>query len=261
MILNKIRSLCSAPYLCVLSPKLFALSLIFVFSCNKSADINGNKAFVSFTHYAYNVNPLTLEINGDTVFSAIPFDSATGYPYVTVTSQISNTSIFEQNNVDTFLTGFSSFRQGAYYSIYIYDTLNALGANSKSMIILQDNPPLNSDTTVSIRYMNFSPSPFGLLLVNTRADSLAIDTVSFFPESFVGYNPNPAAYTFQTLLAGNYNIFAYLDSARPTSDSSNFRYLGNYPISVLYNYNFNLLGFTNVDTGLYKLQLKTVPLN
>jgi hypothetical protein len=254
MILNKFSSVSLSGRLKTLSIQLIVLSL---FSCNKTANINANKAFVSFTHVAYGVGPLTLKINDDSIFWAIPYDSATGYPYANVTSQVSNTSIFENN--DTFLSGFSSFRQGAYYSIYIYDTLDA---RSKSMIILQDNPPLNSDTTVSVRYMNFTPSSLiGLLLINTRQDiPFAGDTVVISPQEFVGYNPVPSAYTFQSILAGNYNIFAFKDSIRATPDSSNIRYLGYWPISISYNYNFNLMGFIN-DTGVYKFQFKPVPLN
>src|SRR5436305_5775759 len=178
MILREFNRFFSSSGLRALSLQLLALS---IFSCDKTANISANKANVSFTHVAYGVGPLTLKINGDTVFSAIPYDSATGYPYGIVTSQVSNTTIFE--NTDSFLTGFSSFRQGANYSIYIYDTLDK---SSRSMIILQDNPPLNSDTTISIRYLNFTPSSLiGLLLINTRHSvSVASDTVVISPADF-----------------------------------------------------------------------------
>jgi len=255
MILNKFKSVSLAARLKTISLQLIALS---IFSCNKTSNISANKANVSFTHVAYGVGPLTLMINGDTVFSAIPYDSATGYPYGIVTSQVSNTTIFE--NSDSFLTGFSSFRQGANYSIYIYDTLDK---SSKSMIILQDNPPLNSDTTVSIRYLNFTPSSLiGLLLVNTRHSTpVASDTMVISPANFVGFNPTPSAYTFRPILAGNYNVIAFTDSTRPAPDSSNFRRMGNWTFSIISNYNFLLMGFGNLDSGLYKLQFKPVPLN
>jgi Domain of unknown function (DUF4397) len=256
MILNKFSRVSLASRLKTISLQLIALSL---FSCNKTANINANKAFVSFTHVAYNVDSLTLKINGTTVFSGIPYDSATGHPYATVTSQISNTTILE--NSDSFLTGFSSFRQGAYYSIYIYDTLDM---NTKSMIILQDNPPLNSDTTISVRYMNFAPSSLiGLLLVNTRHGSIPVasDTFVISPANFVGVNINPAVYTFQPILAGTYNITAFTDSARPAPDSSNFRSMGNWTFDITSNYNFLLIGFGNLDSGQYKLHFKPVALN
>ena len=256
MILNKFSIVSLSGRLKTLSLQLIALSL---FSCNKTSNISANKAFVSFTHVAYQVGPLTLRINDSDVFTAIPYDSATGHPYASVTSQVSNTSIFE--NSDSFLSGFSSFRQGAHYSIYIYDTLDA---RSKSMIILQDNPPLNSDTTVSVRYMNFTPSSsqIGLLLVNTRHGvvPVASDTMVISPEYFVGTDINPAAYTFRPLLAGNYNVIAFTDSTRPAPDSSNFRQMGNWTFSITSNYNFLLMGFGN-DTAQYKLQFKPVALN
>src|SRR3954463_2315721 len=108
MILNKFKSSSLFQALKNISLQLLALSL---FSCNKTSQINANKAYVSFTHVAYEAGPLTLIIGGDTVFSDVPYDSATGFPYGTVTSQISNTTILENN--DSFLTGFSNFRQGA----------------------------------------------------------------------------------------------------------------------------------------------------
>jgi hypothetical protein len=255
MILNKFSSVSLSARLKVLSLQLLALSL---FSCNKTSNISANKAFVSFTHVAYNVGPLTLRINDSVVFSGIPYDSATGHPYATVTSQISNTSIIESS--DTFLSGFSSFRQGAYYSIYIYDTLDE---SSKNMIILQDNPPLNTDSTVSIRYMNFTPSSLiGLLLINKRQDiPFAGDTITISPAPFVGSNNNPAAYLFRPILAGTYNIFAFTDSTRAAPDSSNIRFMGNFPISITSNYNFNLMGFWNDTAVQYKLQFKPVALN
>jgi hypothetical protein len=256
MILNKFSSVSLSGRLKVLTLQLMSLSL---FSCNKTANISANKAFVSFTHVAYGVGPLTLKINNSIVFSMVPYDSATGHPYDTVTSQISNTSILENNN-DSFLSGFSSFRQGAYYSIYIYDTLDR---NTKSMLILQDNPPLNTDSTVSIRYLNFTPSSLiGLLLINKRQDiPFAGDTIVISPANFVGVNPNPAAYTFRPILAGTYDVTAFTDSARPAPDSSNFRKMGSWTFDIISNYNFIMMGFGNLDSGQYKLQFKPVALN
>lgn len=259
MILNKFKRVPLAARLKTISLQVIALSL---FSCNKTANINANKAFVSFTHVAYQVDPLTLIISGDTVFKDIPYDSATGHPYATVTSRVSNTDITENN--DSFLSGFLSLRQGAYYSIYVYDTLDS---HTKSMIILQDNPPLNSDTTVSVRYMNFTPSTnIGLLLINTRhgINPNAYDSIVISQKGFVGTgtNTNPASYIFQPVLAGNFNITAMADSARPAPDSSNFRFMGNYTLDISSNYNFNLMGFGNADSNsIYKFQLRVVPLN
>src|ERR1700759_590138 len=108
MILNKFSNVPLAARLKTISLQLIALSL---FSCNKTSNINANKAFVSFTNVAYQVDPLTLIITGDTLFKDIPYDSATGHPYATVTSQVSNTDIIENN--DSFLSGFTSFRQNA----------------------------------------------------------------------------------------------------------------------------------------------------
>jgi hypothetical protein len=256
MILNKFSSVSLSARLKTISLQFIALSL---FSCNKTANINSNKAFISFTDVAYQVDALTFKINGDMVFTAIPYDSATGIPYAPVTSQVSNTFIFE--NSDTLLSGFTSFRQGARYSIYVYDTLDA---NTINMIILQDNPPLNTDTTVSVRYMNFTPSfSIGLLLVNTRHGSTpnAYDTIVIPRENFVGTNINPASYTFTSIVAGTYDVTAYIDSAKPAPDGSNFRKMGNFTFNITSNYNFNMMGFGNDTAGLYKLQFKSVPLN
>jgi hypothetical protein len=257
MILNRFSNIPASGRLMVLS---FKLCIISLFSCNKTSNISANKAFVSFTHVAYNVDSLTLRIGGNTVFSSIPFDSATGHPYATVTSQISNTTILE-HGVDSFLSGFSSFRQGAYYSIYVYDTLSP-NPSAKSMIILQDNPPLNADTAISVRYMNFTPSSkIGLLLVNTRHGSMPVasDTFIISPAVFVGANINPAAYTFQPILAGNYDVTAFADSTSATG--SIFRSVGNWSFSITSNYNFLLTGFGNLDSGQNKFQFKPVALN
>jgi hypothetical protein len=256
MILNKFSRVRRVARLKTISLQLIALSL---FSCNKTANINANKAFVSFTHVAYQVDPLTLIINGDPVFKDIPYDSATGHPYAAITSRISNTDITENN--DSFLNGFLSFRQGAYYSIYVYDTLDS---HTKSMIILQDNPPLNSDTTVSIRYLNFTPSSsIGLMMLNTRHGTtpVASDTIVIPQENFVYSNPNPALYRFIPLVAGNYDVIAYVDSARPAPGGSNFRSMGNWTFNIVSNYNFIMMGFGNDTVGLYKLQFKPVALN
>jgi hypothetical protein len=131
------------------------------------------------------------------------------------------------------------------------------------MIILQDNPPLNTDSTVSIRYLNFTPSSLiGLLLINTRQDiPFAGDTITISPAPFVGLNNNPAAYTFRPILAGTYNIFAFTDSTRAAPDSSNIRFMGIFPFSIISNYNFILMGFGNDTAGQYKLQFKPVALN
>src|SRR5258705_10351572 len=111
--------------------------------------------------------------------------------------------------------------------------------------------------------MNFMPSSLiGLLLINRRQDiPFAGDTITISPAPFVGSNTNPAKYIFSPILAGTYNIFAFTDSIRAAPDSSNIRFMGNFPISITSNYNFNLIGFWNDTAGQYKLQFKPVALN
>jgi hypothetical protein len=261
MILNKFRPFSLSGKLKALSLQLFALSL---FSCNKTANINANKAFISLTHVAYGVDPLKIYFDGKLLFpSAIAFGQTTGTsdnPYDTATSRIGELFLGTPDS-STSKQGNASFLQQAHYSIFAFDSLNK---NSFNLLILQDNVPIRTDTFTYIRYMNFSPgdSIWGLKLINNRKDfPYLADTVLIPSGSFVGFNINPSAYSFTQVRSGNYNVFAFRDSSNPAIDSSNFIRLGDLQIDSLVNYNIYLQGFLGMDTGVNKFQLKSVPLN
>ena len=75
MILNKFSSI-SIFRLRKVGLQFLALSL---FSCNKTANINANKSFVSVTHVAYGVGPLTVTANGTPFYSGtLSFSNTTG---------------------------------------------------------------------------------------------------------------------------------------------------------------------------------------
>jgi hypothetical protein len=258
MILNKFTPFSWFHTLKVFSFQLLAFGL---FSCNKTANVNGNKAFLGVTHVAYGVGPLNLTVEGDTL---LPFavslgqtSGIPGNPYDTVISRVNYLSIFlEQNPAQPFLQGNAAFQQQAHYSMFIFDTLDIGTAN---LIIFQDNASFPAgqepiaDTFAYIRYLNFSPgSKLGLYLVNAR------DTVSYIPAGyFVGYNLNPSAYPFLSIPMGYYSATAYIDSL----NSGHTWHLDSLLISNDKIYNVYLQGFINLISGPDTLQLKSVLLN
>jgi hypothetical protein len=267
MILNKF----SIP---LLSRKVKALSIqvlaVSLFSCNKTANVNANKAFVGLTHVAYGVGPLMLNLNGTPLLS-VPdsfgqTSGTTGNPYDTTTSRITDMQII-QGSIPL-LQGNSAFQQGGRYSIFVYDSLDQ---RSFSLIIFQDNASIRIDTITNIRFLNFSPGPIarGIKLINTRKDiPYLADTILIGPGLFVGYDINPSDYRFTQVRIGKYDVFAFMDSSNPRMDSlnpgldsSNFFHLGPLEIDSTINYNIYLLGFYGDSTSVNKFQLKSVPLN
>jgi hypothetical protein len=262
MILNKFRPDSACFKTSTLCLQLLAFSL---FSCNKTANINGNKAFVALTHVAYGVGALNLFFpnNGDSLLTAgISFgitSGVAGYPYDTATSRISEMQL----TGDTlFLTGNAGFQQGARYSVFAYDTLDA---RSIALLIVQDNVTVPVDTLVNFRYMNFSPgSEIGLrfvyihdttvVLPDTTVHIVVRDTVNILPSLFVGYNPDPASYKLNnTAHIGSNQVFAYVDTS--------FKRLGTIQLDSTKSYNIYLQGYFNSTTPQDSLQLKSVRLN
>ncbi len=266
MILSKFSTVSLTARLKTISLQLIALSL---FSCNKTSNINSNKSFVGLTHLAYNVPAIRMTLNGKYLFpDSLSFGNGSGtstYPYDTTVSQVSEMNIFLAQDTTQNVAGNAAFRQGAQYSIFFFDSLTAIGP-AVSLIILQDNPTIRTDTFTNYRYMNFSPGDtiWGLKLINNRNDiPYAADTVVIPASVFVGLNNNPAEYPFSTIRSGNYKVFAYRDSTNPAPDSSNFNALGNIQIDSLVNYYIYLQGFYG-DTSSQspnKFQLKWKQLN
>jgi hypothetical protein len=261
MILNKFRPISLSSKLKALTLQLLVLSLL---SCNKTSNINANKAYVSLTHVAYNVDPLKIFFNRDSLFSGtLAFGQTSGVPgnpYDTVTSRIGELFLGTADS-STSKQGNASFLQQAHYSIFAFDSSDR---NTFNLLILQDNVPVRRDTFTYIRYMNFSPgdSIWGLKLINNRKDfPYSADTVLISSRLFVGFNNNPSAYGFTQIRSGNYNVFAFRDSSNPAIDSSNLIHLRNLQIDSLVNYNIYLQGFLGMDTGVNKFQLKYFPLN
>ncbi len=266
MILNKFSSASLATRLKTISLQLIALSL---FSCNKTANINANKSFVGVTHLAYNVPAIKLTLNGKDLFpDPLSFGQTTGYtgnPYDTAVSQVSLMNIYLAQDTMTNVVGNAAFRQGAQYSIFFFDTLATTGA-AISLIILQDNPTIRTDTFTNFRFMNFSPgdTAWGLKLINNRKDfPYAADTVIIDTSTFVGLNNNPAKYPFQLIRSGNYRAFAFTGTTDPNSDTSHFVSLGNIQIDSMVNYYIYLRGLYGNTNSLdsNKFQLKWIPLN
>jgi hypothetical protein len=276
MILNKFRSFPLFYQITFLCLQFLALSL---FSCNKTANENSNKSYIALTHVAYGVDSLSLILQGSAnpLFSSpIAFGQNSGSLghayYDTAISRINFMTLYKGRIPDstTLLQGNSAFQQGGRYSIFVYDSLNQQSIN---LIIFQDNPIFQNDSVTDLRFLNFSPGPvaWGLKLINTRNLHLPQDTVIIPAGYFVGYNPNPdiSNYNFMSVLIGNYNVFAYMDSTNPhvsqgppiVVDSTNFRNLGTLPIESTIDYYLYLQGFDGDTSALNKLQLKQVPIN
>ena len=267
MILNKFRAHTNHYLTNAQSPKLLALSFLFLISCNKSSNINGNTAYVALTHVAYNQGPIGLSLNGDSLFSSpLSFGNTTGSPgnpYSTTPSRVSLMSIYQYSDTNNNRHGNAAFRQGAHYSIFFFDSLDKQFVN---LIVLQDNTTILQDTFTYFRYMNFAPGDtlWGLELINNRMDNqYAADTVIINPSAFVGLNTNPAAYPMtNTIRTGNYNVFAFPYPSNPIADTSLVVPLGPIQIDSLVNYNIYLQGVYGSDTtAANKFQLKYVPLN
>ena len=268
MIFNKFRPISFCDKIKALCLQLLALSL---FSCNKSININANKAFVGLTHVAYGVGPVSATIDGALLFSnPLAFGLTTGVPgnpYDTTVSRISYMNIFLAQDTSNNIQGNAAFQQGSHYSIFFFDTLDS---KSISLIILQDNPPVFYDTITTFRFMNFSPgTSIGLKLIYKNdylIDTFHIsvrDTTIVGLSPFVGYNPNPAYYTFnQYVHTGINQVFAFWDSANPRSDSSNYLKLDSLQFDSTKSYNIYLQGFLDSTISPQnKFQIKSVRVN
>jgi hypothetical protein len=245
--------------------QILALSL---FSCSKSANSNGNKAYVALTHVAYRVGALNLVLNGDSLLpSRLTFGNTSGrpgYPYDTATSRVSEMQLIEKT---VLLTGNAAFQQGLHYSIFAYDTLDI---NTIALLILQDNPAASTDTSASFRFLNFSPgSKIGVEFIFksdiTIQDTIHIsvrDTMKISPAYFVGFNPSPAAYPFAYRIHyGENQVFAWADSLNPPADRSLLRNLGTITIDTLKAYNIYLQGYFHPSSGPDSLQIKQIQLD
>lgn len=269
MILNKFSPVFFSNKIKTLCLQLLALSL---FSCNKSANENANKSFIGLTHVAYGIGPVSMTINGTLLFSSpLAFGKTTGIdgnPYDTTVSRISEMNIFLTQDPSMGIKGNTAFQQGSRYSAFFFD---ALDSSSLGLIIFQDNPPISYDTFTTIRFINFSPgSSIGIKLIyknDYTIDTFKIsvrDTINIGPSPFVGYNPNPALtlYTFnQRVHIGMNQVFAFVDSAKPASDSSNFIRLDSLQFDSTKNYNVYLQGLFHDTTMQNKLQVKSVRIN
>jgi hypothetical protein len=268
MILNKFRTHVFHTSSKALGPKLLALSIVLLVSCNKSSDINGNTSYVALTHVAYNLDPILLSLDGDSLFTTpLSFGQTTGTPgnpYNPAVSRVSLMSIFLPSDTAFNIHGNAAFRQGAHYSIFFFDSLvkNVVG-----LIVLQDNTTILQDTVTYYRYLNFAlgDTLWGLELINNRKDKppYAADTVIISPSAFVGLNTNPASYPMtSTIRTGNYNVFAFPYPSNPIADTSIVVPLGPIQIDSLVNYNIYLQGVYGSDTtAANKFQLKYIPLN
>lgn len=261
MILNKFPEICGGR-----STSLMLLFLaINLFSCKKTANSNANKAYVNFTHVAYQTGPLSVTFNGSLLYTPpLAFGQTTGNsmsPYDTTTAGVHDMQVILNDTV--LISGNTALQQSSYYSAFVFDTLNT---KTIGVIILQNSHGAGTDTTTYIRYMNFTPgSKIGIMVVFPRDTTGKIkaskrDTVNTGLSYFVGYNPNPSIYGFIPVHIGKNDIYAYADSAKPRPDSSNFIRMGSLQFDSTKNYNVYLQGFP-FATGADSFQVKSVLIN
>lgn len=184
MILNKFR-----PVTLLNRAKAVGLQLLAfcLFSCNKTASENANKAYIGMAHVAYGVDSLNFYFAGipNPLFPvSIAFGQNSGTSgntyYDTATSRINNIFLYKGNIPDTttLLQGNSAFQQGGRYSIFVYDALNQQSIN---LIIFQDNPVFQNDTVTNFRYVNFlRASSLGDLNSSIHGKSLFLRILSSF---------------------------------------------------------------------------------
>ena len=270
MILNKFRH--------IFRGRSGALTLLFfavnLFSCKKTANINANKAYVNVTHTAYRTGPLTMNFDGVQLFpDSLAFGETTingTSPYDTTTAGVHDLQVVLNVNDSVLISGNTALQQGAYYSMFVYDTLDT---RTISVIIFQNSHGAGTDTTSYIRFLNFTPgSRIGIKVVYPRNTTGKIkasyrDTVNIGPSNFVGYNPNPTIYGFSPVHIGKNDIYAFVDSSRPyrdpsdpSKDSSNFIRMGSLTFDSTRNYNVYLQGFPRT-AGADSFQVKSVLIN
>jgi hypothetical protein len=278
MILNKFRQIRSRVSFAKVQTFSWLILVLSLFCCKKTVNINANKAFVNVIHTAYNAPAVLISFGGVSLFSTpLAFGQSTGTdanPYDTTTAGVQELQLFLGSSPTPSLAGNTALQQQAYYSLFVYDTLNQ---NSIKIIVFQNSVGSRTDTFTYIRYLNFSPgSTIGIKVVYPRdttglIKASAQDTVNIPASAFVGYNPNPAAYGFSTVHIGYNNIYAYIDSANPrldslnpAFDSANFRYLGPLNFDSTINYNVFLQGFLDSTSGgnlFQMIQLKSFTIN
>jgi hypothetical protein len=268
MILNKFSQFSLSGALKSFSLQLLAFSL---FSCSKTANSTENKAYIGVSHVAYGLGPVNITLDNDSLLPApLTFGNTSGSPgnpYDTAVSRISEMQLVQGTQI--LMHGNSAFQQGSYYSIFVFDSIY-MNTISIGMLILQNNPSSNSDTTCNFRFLNFSPgSTIGVMLIyvhdTTFHDTVHIatrDTVIIGPSSFVGDNPSPAAYPFNYYAhTGMNQVIAYVDSVRPRFDSSNWRRLGTLSFDSPKSYNLFLQNYFFPGQLQDSLQIVSIPVN
>jgi hypothetical protein len=243
----------------------FWLLVFVVFACNKSTIYNDTKSYVTVIHTAYGLDPVKVTVQGDTL-STLPvaFGQYSGYPnnrYDTIIAGVVNLELVTGSTA--ILQGNLAFQQGARYSMFVYDTLDA---RSTRLLVLQDNLTTRTDTFTYVRFINFTPaSSFSFLLTdstNRQIDSLGntipiVDTIKTPYLIYAGYNQNPGFYTFMRVRLGYYK----LQVTENYLDPSAFIQLDSLHIDSLKIYNIYLQGFKDTVTGVNKFQVKSMPLN
>ncbi|MFI5153742.1 MAG: DUF4397 domain-containing protein [Chitinophagales bacterium] len=210
---------------------LLLIPFLIIFGClgcAKNIDSVANKAFIMVANVAPNTQSMNVYFNGEnlTPTAALDFGSfsgSQGSPYLTAISGTHNITLGPDITTH-YINGNVNLEQNAFYSLFIYDTLQA--GNLKSLILFDHLNPL--DTIYSaVRFMNFCPDTviFSLLLTN------AVDTIPLANAPYVGSSPDPNNYSpFRLIPYGIYNLAISVDSVVIFNDSLNFSSGKNYSL-------------------------------
>jgi hypothetical protein len=187
--------------------------------CEKNTDSASNKAYLSITQAAPNVQPLDVSLAGIklTATGKLLFGSTTGIagdPYVTSVSGTNNLRVTPKDSL--YIDGNLFLQVNKFYSLFIYDTLHA--GQLKALLLVDElNAP--TDTISSMRFLDLVPDTAAMQVLMTNAK----DTFALGQQTYVGENPSALLYSrFANFKSGRYNMTVAVDSIIVLHDSLSF---------------------------------------
>jgi hypothetical protein len=179
-------------------------------SCNKSINQGSNKVYISVTNLVMGGQAVNVFYNNAQLTSLLPYDSTTAY--FPVIAGIRNFKAGPPLPDSPYLNGNVGLDAGVYYSVFLYDSLNAGKAQA---LILQNNLQAPADTVAAFRFLNLFPPagapPLDSLyyIITNATDTLILGYIPFVgPEAQPSYL---SGFNYQ-ILEGAYSFGYYVDS-------------------------------------------------
>ncbi len=244
-------------------PVFFLVAALISLSCNKTGDVASNHANILVINAAPTSASVNVFFNDKalTVNGAIPYDSNSAIPENVypgnATAGVHDFYILDAANDTLIPSGFTSFQNGQYYSLFVFDTLGA--SKRLQTLFLQDNLNIPNDSSCFLRYVNFSPGTYyGLYMLNiTPPDTLhtANDTVFLGYKKYAGVSTNPSSYTYTTnppVKGGLFDVSVIDTAAIPNT-------IAHFSLNLLggKSYTLYLQGYAG-RSGADSLALKTI---